>query len=471
MNHKAKWITFAMLLVGFAIAVQWSMSDEDNATEKLKVFQNPSPDELDLPNAIEEVENREDIDQFYEDQIQGYKKAKDLNIIQFPDQSFDIPEHEGTLTIDELWYTQHQVFMYYSVDLKVFEDKEYTPSGPFFDISRVNIAKEGDLPTQTRPIFNNNSNYSHYKIYEGKLYGLAHLDRLEQEGLEHYSIQNDQDASLNEAAPTTFRLEMEDGFHKTEEQPISYTYEPGQEILHTEEFHQTYKKDGLTVTPKKIEFGIMGNKITFDIKHKDYPITNLGGTLHMDDQSFSLSHIWKPDENSQTFESRVPPASDIPESLELDLDTVTMVHDEEYSLEIDVSDYDKTVEEDDRATILIEEKIDEHLNTDIILEEKIYDTSMTSQFRFSFEPKETNEPFYLSSQPAHFGSSINHEDDFIVTIDGEKLNPQPGMGYDGQNSVLDVNSHYLKGSEKLRLHFKKSPISQKIDFSEEIKID
>ncbi|MFG6150493.1 hypothetical protein [Halobacillus sp. B23F22_1] len=471
MHHKTKWFTFVILLVSFALAVQWSMSDKDNATEKLKVFQNPSPDEIDLPNEIEEVENREDIDEFYEDQIHGYKKAKNLNIVQSLDQSFKIPEHEGTLTIDEVWYTQQQIFMYYSVDLKIFEEKEYTPSLPFFEISRVNIANKGQLPTQTRPIFNSNSNDSHYKIYDGKLYGLAHLDRLEQEGLEHQSIQNGQDASLNEAAPTTFRLEMEDGFHKTEEQPISYTYEPGQEILHTEEFHQTYKKDGLTVRPKKIEFGIMSSKIMFEIEHEDYPITNLNGTLHMDDQSFSLAHIWQRDENSQIFESQVPPASDIPQSLRLDLKTVTMVREEEYSLEIDVSDYDKAVEEGDRATILVEEKIGEHLNTDIILDEKVYDTSMTSQFRLSFEPKETSESFYLSSQSAHFGTSLNHKDDLLATIDGEEINPQPGMGYDGQNTVLDVNSYSLKGSEKLRLNFKKTPISKNINFSAEIKVD
>ncbi|MCP3029324.1 hypothetical protein [Halobacillus sp. A5] len=473
MKNKSRWIAIAVIAVGFAIAVQWSMSDEDNATEKLQVFQNPSADEIDLPSAIEEVESHEEIEQFYEQQAPGYQKAKKMEIVQTPDQSFAIPEHEGALTVDEMWYSQHQLMIYYSIDLAVFMDKEDSPHNSFFKISEINLhSPEGDLPTQSHTVHMHGMEHQSLKTYNGKLYGFAAIPRLEQEGMDSQVPGQIQDTALEEEALTSFRLEMNDGFHKTEEETVKYTYDPGQDTLHTEEFNKSFDENGLTVIPKKIDFGISSNKISFELEHDDYEVVNLKGTFTADGEDIPITSIYKNRKDSQNFITELPSSNSIPESIKIDVDSVDVVRDEEYSFEIDVSDYDEVVEEgNQQERMQTDEKIAEHLNTDIILKEKTYNPSMNSQFMLSYEPQSDDDPYFLSAQPGNPYEGFNSTETYTISVDDEELNPNPGIGYGGEQTILDISSYSLEDAEKLQVDFKKAAISQKVSLTEEIKID
>ncbi|WP_101846732.1 hypothetical protein [Halobacillus sp. Marseille-P3879] len=474
MSHKARWILIAIISAGFTIAVYWSMNDDDNATEKLTVFQNPSVEEVELPSEIEEVESREDIEQFYEAQMPGYKKAKEMNIVQSPEQSFDIPEHEGTLTVNEIWHSEYQIFMFYSVDLAVFEDKENSPPHPFFNVSEVNIRQEnGELPTQTHPVHTSERDYNLFKIHDGKLYSLIQIPRLSQEEMDPQSGSHGPGSAIDESALTSFRIEMEDGFHTTEESQVHYTYEPGQDTLYSGRFNEKFEQDGLTIRLKEFERGLLSNKISLEMEHEDYDAASLEGTVTIGGEVFTIDHPRPNRKDPGTFEIGLPPDGDEDDSVKIDIDHVTMLRDEEYSFAIDVSDYDEMVESDKNEQVRLnpEEKIAEHLNTDIILEEKNYNPSANSQFRLSYIQQSEDEQLFLSAQPPISYGEFNSNESFSVFIDDEEMSPNPGMGFENDTAFLDISSYTLEGAEELRIDFNKAAIAQKVDLTEKIQLD
>ncbi|MFC7062847.1 hypothetical protein [Halobacillus seohaensis] len=458
---KVKWMVIAVILIGFTLAVQWSMGEEDNATKKLEVFQNPTAEEVGLPDNIKQAETREDVDKFFESRSRGYTKAKEMELIINPNQSFEIPEHEGELTIDEVWYSQHQVFMYYSVDLHVFEGKDNLSTRSLFNISNINLtASEGDLPTQSHSGFNSGQSSEHLITYDGKLYGLTMMPPLGQQN---------QDTEINETALTSFQIEMAGETQKTEEQPIKYTYESGQEILQSAELQSTYKKDGLSIEPKQIELGITNNRITFEITHDEYEVANLHGTISEGDSSRDIAFIIQNRENPALYESSFFPFFENPESLQLDIDRVTMLTEEGYSFEVDVSDYEEVIDDDwSRERVEVDEKVAELYNTDVYLEEKVYDPSGNSEMRLSFEPHSDN-TIHLSSEPIHIPNQ-DYRRNLKVFSDGEEAPHPPSMVFDEENSIISLSPRLIEDSESLLFEFDKTSISQEIELEEEIEL-
>ncbi|MFC7321141.1 hypothetical protein [Halobacillus campisalis] len=465
MKKKGKWIGLVFLLVIFAAAVQWSMSDEDNATEKLEVFQNPTAEELELPHNLTRAESRETIDNFYNMKSPGYKKAKELEITQSPGQSFDIPGHEGELTIDEIWHSQYQVFMYYSVDLKVFEDKENLQHSPLFDISSVNVHPEkGDVIKQSHSTFQYSDSNEGLMSYDGKLYGMLVMPPLEQkepmdmEGME-----------VNETIPTSFRISMDNTSEITDEEPLTYTYEKDQEIRQTADFNGVYEESGLTIKPIDVDLGITSNKITLEITHDEHEVSNLTGSVRDESTSTEISYLHPVEGRPDVYEAQFTPYDEDPESLDIHLESVSFLTDEDLSFDVDVSDYEEEVgEEWERVIVDVNEKTAEKLNTDIYLEQKVYDPSMGMEIHLGFEPKPGDHTFTLSPNLMRTPASpMQYEPFTAVNEDGEEI-MGAGGGINNGNTVLNLSTSSLKDSNMITIEVPQLQASQKVDFQETV---
>ncbi|MCP3031823.1 hypothetical protein LF817_10755 [Halobacillus sp. A1] len=462
MKKKGKWIGLVFLLVIFAAAVQWSMSDEDNATEKLEVFQNPTAEELELPQNVTRAESRETIDNFYNMQSPGYRKAKELEIIQSPGQSYEIPGHEGELTIDEIWHSQYQVFMYYSVDLKVFEDKDNLQTSPLFDISSVNVnPEEGNMTRQSHSPFQSNESNDGLMSYDGKLYGVLVMPPLEQK--------EPMDMEINETIPTSFRISMDNTSEITDEEPLTYTYEKDQEIRQTADFNDVYEKSGLTIKPIDVALGITSNKITLEITHDEHEVSNLTGSVSDENTSTEISYLHPVEGQPDVYEAQFTPYDEDPESLDIDIESVSLLTDEDLSFDVDVSDYEEEVgEERERVIVDVNEKTSEKLNTDIDLEQKVYDPSMGMEIHLGFEPKPGDHTLTLSPNLMRTPASAMQYEPFIaVNEDGEEI-MGAGGGINNGNTVLSLSTSSLQDSNMITIEMPQLQASQKVDFQETV---
>ncbi|UOQ91695.1 hypothetical protein MUO14_14190 [Halobacillus shinanisalinarum] len=221
-----KWAGISSLLIIFAIATQWSM--DDGTKPKLTHETSPAMANVDIPDNVKKAESKEEVMKFYESHTPGIAKAKSLEIATSPKQTYSIPEHEGKLYINNVWYTREVIFIYYSYDLSMLEasdSKEGSIKKLPVGIADVQMeALDGDIPTQSFGGHLNTVRPEHSIAYNGKLHTFTAIPPIRQKDAGNF--QRRSGVPFDQTVLTSFHIEVNDDRYQTDASPINFTYDP-----------------------------------------------------------------------------------------------------------------------------------------------------------------------------------------------------------------------------------------------------
>ncbi len=458
-----KWVGIAILLITFAVVVQFSMDEGTKPSLTQETL--PSMTHKNLPDDIKMAKNKAEVSQFYETLTPGITKAETLEIVSSPNQEYSIPQHKGNLFLNDVWYTRNRIFIYYSYDLSLVEDYDHNKDKEKLPVAISDIeleALDGNIPTQSLQVAFADSGDS--IAYNGKLYTFATIPTIRLKN--NTSFRNRKGVPFDQTVLTALHVEVNGDRYKTEAAPIHFTYEPGDSILKTAKLHQTYQKDGLTVELKKAKVGLTDTRIILDMSHQSLPITNYFQASIKSNygEEKDVRFLAPYGENQEMHVAEFSPFEKTPDSLTFQLEQVGLQSDQGYSFKVDVTDFKENIGKNSRGKVVdVHQKVAALYNTDVYLKKKIYQLPDQSKFILTFKPKQKDQAISLAPHNSFIMGNDYTQKPFTVENDQGSKDEVHVFSPDQESLHIWVSAYSIMGAEELTFTVEHAGISKRIN--------
>lgn len=101
MNRVIRWVAIGLMIMMSVIALTGCLGN------KLPGKDNDSP--------VIKVASESELHEYLYQKIPGLKRAENMGYVSYPAQTFDIPEQDGDVRLEKVWYSSELVYVVYSL--------------------------------------------------------------------------------------------------------------------------------------------------------------------------------------------------------------------------------------------------------------------------------------------------------------------------------------------------------------------
>ncbi|UOQ44444.1 hypothetical protein MUN89_00140 [Halobacillus salinarum] len=335
-NKKLQWVLVFIGLTALIIGIQFIPGKDKPLTHNKKLEMNKQEKEPfpEFPDHLR-MNTYDEVVSFYEKRIPGLKRAKEHQLTTFPKQSIDLPNQDGKLYINELWFNGRDLHILYSIDREVFGKNPVEMPFAFESMQIKPLGEKGGLTSTSYSLYSQNLG-SGKVLFNHKLYGTATMGVIFEEGLPDHSI--------DETILASFNMHLPNGFYKIESIPLPLHYANEKDYEKTYAIQGRYKKQGIMIEPTKFIYGISHNKVELKIRANQGELTPIiiGSIVSAEGESRPLQFLKEIKNKKDVYTVETPPFSKDASSFTLDIKGIHLRRKQDFSLTVDISDYENS---------------------------------------------------------------------------------------------------------------------------------
>jgi hypothetical protein len=364
LSKSNRWRMILIALVVFAVIGIVQIFDSEQKIEKVEG--------LTFADTIEEVKGWQ-----YE-MNPGLKRAEDLGLTTNYDVEIPIADIERSLFIEKIWYTPKAVKIFYSIDLgregyqlRYAEDSENTidkiPTIHFLFAS----PSVGDEQHNNTP-YHNELSLGEGVVFENRIYHQVNVEPF-------IDQQRNLISKVDKAVLKNVMVQLQGKKNELDDITLPLQVNLTQEVIKTIPINQESTVMDTLIRLERLELGTIKNNLYFRVEHPDrhrvQKVNMLIRTDFGEKRGFPDGFHVKTEKDGlyvfsfPTFESE-------PHEIEFELKGIQFIGEDHVAFSIDTSRYTNSVPTaNEKHVDKINRKIGGKKNTDLIIEELIYDRS------------------------------------------------------------------------------------------------
>lgn len=474
-TNKSKWILIATSLI---ILVVGAYFFTDSGEDKLVLSTDSKPmrkakpvDLEDFPLQWKEVETYEEVNQFYEERVQGLKLARKEGLTTYPQESFPIPDKDGRMQVNEVWHSGHMIHILYSIDLSALTEEDHDEQGnPYLSrppaLEAIHIKKSTETNEQSFESHSRELNPHETIVFENRVYSLIQVPPITEEW--GYNYTREDIRNYNEEFLTSFRLRIDLETIETEGIPIRYKHDLEGHVLDTFTTDEVYEDGNVTIEPLEVNIGVASSHVKMRVDAEDKEIGHSIQAVIKSEEGarHPISLFLSPTQEGNVYESWFHPASELPGDVSMELESIHLKDDTPYSFDIDMTQF----EDNRRVSKTFDRKVGEAYDTDIILKRVNIHNRQQMDIELQYEPHHEQQSKKLVGAQVHRLNTTPKEQKKYgeVISDNGKTAEAVIWGHDQQGNI-NFQLRPFRNSDNLTITVKRMIYSQQLDHTFDFK--